>query len=115
MATGSLSSRPGLRGSFASSCASPSSLLAVYPIVVVLLDGLGDRAHAALGERTANEAAATPNLDALAARGSCGVLYAIGPGRAPSSELAHWSMLGYHPDEFPGRAALEALGAGQSL
>jgi 2,3-bisphosphoglycerate-independent phosphoglycerate mutase len=87
----------------------------VQPIAVLLFDGLGDRAHAAHGGRTANEAAATPNLDALAARGSCGVLYAIGPGRAPSSEVAHWSMLGYHRDEFPGRAALEALGAGQRL
>ena len=85
----------------------------MHPIVVVLLDGLGDRAHESLGGRTANEAAATPNLDALAARGSTGVLYAVGPGRAPSSEVAHWSMLGYRPDEFPGRAVLEALGARQ--
>src|ERR671911_1317950 len=113
MPTRRLSSPPGLRGSSASSCASPSSLLAVYPIVVVLLDGLGDRAHESLGGRTANEAAATPNLDALAARGSTGVLFAVGPGRAPSSEVAHWSMPGYRPDEFPGRAVLEALGARQ--
>jgi 2,3-bisphosphoglycerate-independent phosphoglycerate mutase len=87
----------------------------VYPIVVVLLDGLGDRAHAGLGGRTANEAAATPNLDALAAGGSTGVLYAVGPGRAPSSEVAHWSMLGYQSGEFPGRAVLEALGAEQEV
>jgi 2,3-bisphosphoglycerate-independent phosphoglycerate mutase len=87
----------------------------VHPIVVLLLDGLGDRAHAVLGGRTANEAAATPNLDALATGGSCGVLYAIGPGRAPSSEVAHWSMLGYQPDEFPNRAVLEARGAGQMV
>ena len=47
------------------------------------------------------------------ARGSCGLLYAIGPGRAPSSEVAHWAMLGYRADEFPGRAVFEALGRGQ--
>jgi 2,3-bisphosphoglycerate-independent phosphoglycerate mutase len=87
----------------------------MYPIVVVLLDGLGDRAHESLGGRTANEAARTPNLDALAASGSCGVLFAVGPGRAPSSEVAHWSMLGYRQDEFPGRAVLEAIGAGQAV
>jgi 2,3-bisphosphoglycerate-independent phosphoglycerate mutase len=87
----------------------------MYPIVVVLLDGLGDRAHESLGGRTANEAAETPNLDALAARGSCGVLYGVGPGRSPSSEVAHWSMFGYREDEFPGRAVLEALGAGQEV
>jgi 2,3-bisphosphoglycerate-independent phosphoglycerate mutase len=87
----------------------------VYPIVVFLLDGLGDRAHEVLGGRTGNEAAATPNLDALAERASCGLLYAVGPGRAPSSEVAHWSMLGYRPDEFPGRAVFEALGRGQEV
>jgi 2,3-bisphosphoglycerate-independent phosphoglycerate mutase len=87
----------------------------VYPIVVFLLDGLADRAHEALGGRTGNEAAATPNLDALAARASCGLFYAVGPGRAPSSEVAHWSLLGYRPDEFPGRAVFEALGRGQEV
>jgi 2,3-bisphosphoglycerate-independent phosphoglycerate mutase len=87
----------------------------VYPIVVVLLDGLADRAHESLGGRTANEVADTPNLDRLAASGSCGVIYGVGPGRAPSSEVAHWAMLGYTPEEFPGRAVFEALGAGQDV
>jgi len=87
----------------------------VLPIVVFLLDGLADRAHAALGGRSGVEAASTPNLDRLCASGSCGVLYAAGPGRAPSSEVAHWSMLGYRPDEFPGRAVFEALGRGQDV
>src|SRR5947209_14555092 len=87
----------------------------MYPILVVLLDGLGDRAYDVLGGRSGVEAARTPNLDRLCASGSCGVLYAIGPGRAPSSEVAHWSMLGYRPDEFPGRAVFEALGRGQEV
>ena len=87
----------------------------MLPIVLVLLDGLGDRAHDVLGGRTAGEAATTPNLDALATRGSCGLLYAVGPGRAPSSEVAHWAMLGYRPEEFPGRAVFEPLGRGQEV
>ena len=87
----------------------------MLPIVLVLLDGLGDRAHAVLDGRTAAEAAATPNLDALAAAGSCGLLYGVGPGRAPSSEVAHWAMLGYRSDEFPGRAVFEALGRGHEV
>ncbi|HVR12935.1 MAG TPA: hypothetical protein VMS41_04085, partial [Gaiellaceae bacterium] len=87
----------------------------MLPIVVVLFDGLADRAHAVLKGRTANEVARTPNLDRLVATGSCGVLYAVGPGRAPSSEVAHWSMLGYRPEEFPGRAVFEALGRGQEV
>jgi len=87
----------------------------VHPIVVFLLDGLADRVHDSLGGRTGLEAAETPQLDRLCTSGSCGVLYAIGPGRAPSSEVAHWSMLGYRPDEFPGRAVFEALGRGQAV
>ena len=87
----------------------------MLPIVVFLLDGLADRAHDSLGGRTGLEAATTPNLDHLCASASCGVLYAVGPGRAPSSEVAHWSMLGYRPDEFPGRAVFEALGRGQEV
>jgi 2,3-bisphosphoglycerate-independent phosphoglycerate mutase len=85
----------------------------VLPVVVFLLDGLADRAHDSLGGRSGLEAARTPNLDALCAAGSCGLLYAVGPGRAPSSEVAHWAMLGYRPDEFPGRAVFEALGRAQ--
>src|SRR5438132_745533 len=53
--------------------------------------------------------------DRFAAGGSCGLLYGVGPGRAPSSEIAHWAMLGYTPEEFPGRAVFEALGDGQEL
>src|SRR5215213_2144433 len=87
----------------------------MHPIVVVLLDGLADRAHDSLGGRTANEVAKTPNLDRFAGGGSNGVLFSLGPGRAPSSELAHWSILGYRPEEFPGRAVFEALGAGQEI
>lgn len=87
----------------------------MYPVFVLLLDGLADRAHDVLGGRSGLEAAATPNLDRLCGSGSCGVLYAVGPGRAPSSEVAHWSMLGYRPDEFPGRAVFEALGRGQEV
>ncbi|MBI2684120.1 MAG: phosphoglycerate mutase [Actinobacteria bacterium] len=81
-------------------------------LLVLLLDGLGDRASDAHGGRTANEAAHTPNLDALTGRGSCGLVLPLGPGRAPSSEVAHWAMLGYRQSEFPGRAVLEALGHG---
>ena len=87
----------------------------MQPIVLVLLDGLADRGHASLGGRSGVEAAHTPNLDRLCTAGSCGVLYAVGPGRAPSSEVAHWSMLGYRPEEFPGRAVFEALGRGQDV
>jgi 2,3-bisphosphoglycerate-independent phosphoglycerate mutase len=82
------------------------------PIVLIILDGLGDRPSPRLGHRTPSEAASTPVLDALAARGASGVHLPFGPGRAPSSELAHWALFGYEGVPFCGRAVLEALGHG---
>jgi 2,3-bisphosphoglycerate-independent phosphoglycerate mutase len=82
------------------------------PVVLVVLDGLGDRPVGELGDRTPAEAAHTPILDALAARGCSGWHLPFGWGRAPASELAHWAMFGFADVPFPGRAVLEALGAG---
>jgi 2,3-bisphosphoglycerate-independent phosphoglycerate mutase len=82
------------------------------PVVLVVLDGLGDRPVPELGDRTPSEAAHTPVLDALAARGCSGWHLPFGWGRAPASELAHWAMFGFADVPFPGRAVLEALGAG---
>jgi 2,3-bisphosphoglycerate-independent phosphoglycerate mutase len=82
------------------------------PILLVLLDGLGDRAAAELGDLTPCEAADTPQLDALSARGVNGVHVPFGPGRSTSSEHAHWSLFGFGAVPFPGRAAIEALGVG---
>lgn len=81
------------------------------PIVLVVLDGLGDRPVPELGGRTPAEAAHTPHLDALARRGASGWHLPFGWGRAPTSELAHWAMFGFADVAFPGRAVLEGLGA----
>ncbi|WP_226363654.1 alkaline phosphatase family protein [Pseudonocardia abyssalis] len=82
------------------------------PVVLVVLDGLGDRPVPELGGRTPAEAAHTPVLDALAARGASGWHLPFGWGPAPASELAHWAMFGFADVPFPGRAVLEAVGAG---
>ena len=82
------------------------------PIVLVVLDGLGDRCSVELDGQTPCEAATTPALDRLAALGASGVHLPFGPGRATSSETAHWSLFGFESVPFPGRAALEALGVG---
>lgn len=82
------------------------------PIILVLLDGLGDRASADGDSLTPAEAANTPVLDAFAHGGASGLHVPLGPGRAPSSELAHWAMFGYSRIPFCGRAVLEGLGHG---
>jgi 2,3-bisphosphoglycerate-independent phosphoglycerate mutase len=83
--------------------------------LLILLDGLADRAQEALGGRTPLMAAATPHLDRLAAGGACGRFHAASPGLALSSEAAHFLMMGCPPDQLPGRGALEALGRGVEL
>ena len=82
------------------------------PILLVVLDGLGDRPSEILDNRTPSEAAQTPILDELTTRGASGVHVPFGPGRATSSETAHWSLFGFESIAFPGRAAIEALGVG---
>ena len=79
--------------------------------VLILLDGLGDRAQADLDHQTPLQAAHTPRLDQLAAQGSTGLYHAGKIGRPLPSENAHFALFGSPPEEFPGRGALEALGA----
>lgn len=83
--------------------------------VIILLDGLGDRSYAMLDHRTPLQAAKTPNLDRLAANGACGLFHATFLGQPLPSEDAHFALFGYNLDEFPGRGALEAIGAGIEL
>lgn len=83
--------------------------------LLILLDGLGDRAHAQFDDRTPLQAARTPFLDRLAARGGTGLYHATRFGQALPSENAHFAIFGGAPYEFPGRGPLEALGAGVDL
>jgi len=55
----------------------------------------------------------TPNMDRLAWNGKTGLMYAVGKGIAPESDVAVISILGYDPFKYStGRGVLEAVGAG---
>lgn len=83
---------------------------------LIILDGLGDLPHPDTGNRSPVEAAQTPNLDLLAARGQSGEVVLIGPGIAPESDAGVLALLGYDPvTDSPGRGVLEALGIGVPL
>src|SRR5437016_1836121 len=83
------------------------------PVLYVILDGLGDRPIPALGGRTPLEAAAVPQLTALARRGRTGLVQTVGVGIAPESDVAVIAILGYDPFTYhTGRGVFEAVGAG---
>ncbi|MFO8031683.1 MAG: phosphoglycerate mutase, partial [Desulfohalobiaceae bacterium] len=83
--------------------------------LLIVLDGLGDRQYPELGGKTPLQAAYTPNLDHLADLGGNGLFHAGSLGEPFPSESAHFALFGYPQSMFPGRGALEALGAGIDL
>lgn len=86
------------------------------PVVLVLLDGVGDVSCARLANRTPLQAANTPWLDSCARAGATGLMDPLAPGVACGSDTAHLSLLGYPPREFyRGRGAFESLGAGMHM
>lgn len=88
----------------------------MHKLLYVCLDGLADDPLPMFDGRTPLEAAETPFLDALAARGSQGLVQTVGKGIAPESDIAVFAILGYDPrEEHPGRGVLEAIGSGMSF
>ncbi len=84
--------------------------------VIVIPDGAADAPQESLGGKTPFQAARTPALDALAARGRVGLTNHVPESLPPGSEVACMSLMGYDPlAYFTGRAPLEAAAQGIAL
>ncbi len=79
-------------------------------IILLVADGLGGLPHPATG-RSELETARTPNLDAVAREGMCGLTIPVAPGVTPGSGPGHLALFGYDPVRYNiGRGVLEAVG-----
>ncbi len=84
--------------------------------IVILGDGMADLPIESLGGATPLEAAATPNMDALAGMGEMGLVRTVPPGMKPGSGVANLAVLGYDPRKcYSGRSPLEALSVGVDM
>jgi len=85
-------------------------------LIYVVIDGIADLPSPKLGNETPLGIAETPNLDRLAWNGKTGLMYTVGKGIAPESDVGVISILGYNPFKYStGRGVLEAVGAGLSM
>src|SRR5688572_6659309 len=87
-----------------------------FPALLLIGDGLGDRAVPEFGGKTPLEYANTPTLDRLAAECESGLMDPIAPGVKGGSDTGHLAILGYDPYEtYTGRGPFEALGIGMDV
>ncbi len=87
-----------------------------HKTVLFLGDGMADEPIAELGGRTPLQAAATPNMDAIARAGRSGTLLTLPAGFPTSSDVANMSVLGCDlTTELCGRGPLEAASQGIKL
>ena len=86
------------------------------PILYVILDGVGDLPFPERENQTPLEAAKTPNLDKLTAKGMMGKVYTVKRGIAPESDAGVFSLLSYDPSKLDlSRGVVEAIGSGMEF
>jgi 2,3-bisphosphoglycerate-independent phosphoglycerate mutase len=84
--------------------------------LLIVPDGMADEPLAELDGATPLQVAGTPNMDALASRGTVGTVKVTPPDMYPGSDVANMALLGYDPRSYySGRGPIEAAAMGISL
>ena len=84
--------------------------------IIILGDGMADKAIEKLGGKTPLQFAKTPYMDMLAKMGRTGRLITVPEGYNPGSEVANTAILGYDLDNvYEGRGPLEAASIGYEM
>ncbi len=79
--------------------------------LLIILDGLGDRAVRELRYKTPLQFAETPHLNKIARMSTVGLMDPIAPGIRAGSDTSHLNLLGYDPYQvYTGRGPFEAAG-----
>jgi len=85
-------------------------------LIYIVIDGIADLPIPELNNETPLSMAETPNMDFLAENGKTGLMYTVGKGIAPESDIGVISILGYDPFKYAtGRGIMEAVGAGMKI
>ena len=88
----------------------------IKKVICVIFDGLSDRPIKELGRKTPLEAAKTPNFDAIVKKSQCGLMYTLGRGMRPGSDVSHLAIFGYPLERYyTGRGPIEVAGLGIQL
>ena len=84
--------------------------------IIILGDGMADKAIEKLDGKTPLQFAKTPYMDMLAKMGRTGRLITVPDGYNPGSEVANTAILGYDLDKvYEGRGPLEAASIGYEM
>ncbi len=85
-------------------------------LLFCIADGMGDWPIDDLDGRTPLEAAHTPHMDALAAKGRVGTCQTVPKDMPPGSDVANMALMGFDPATFhTGRGPIEAAAQGLDL
>ncbi len=87
-------------------------------ILLIIIDGLGDRPTPKFENKTPLQAAKIPNLNLLTKNGICGLVtpYLLPWQKEPDSDTSHLAIFGYDPKiYYLGRGPYEAAGIGMKM